>query len=228
MKQALENKGKARASGETGKEQKNSPSPETTNQKRGRQEGNVMRDTGQEGMERPGKKRKSFEAPESEVRKPETSGAGPSTGASTPVAVKIKRMEKMSKVDQGPGGNKIQPTLRSFMDLKCGLVGARNRAGGQNPVKQARAGRDPSIVSPGDSSLLVGEATKEGKESEAGGSSEKEEAARSKESRFETQGQGVTMSGSRPRQGKVVASRREAYEGKDVCGGTRTRGGSKR
>ena len=98
------------------------------------------------------------------------------------------------------------------MDLKCGLVGARNRAGVQNPANQARAGRDPSIESPGDSSLLVGEATKEGKESEAGGSSRIEDAGRSKEGKLETQGQGVTMSGSRPRQGKVVASRKEALE----------------
>ena len=85
-------------------------------------------------------------------------------------------------------------------------------------MKQARAGRDPSIVSPGDNSLQFGEAT-ERKESEAGGSSGKEEAGRTREGKFETQGQGVTKSGSRPRQGKVVTSRREAFECKDVLGG---------
>ena len=79
-------------------------------------------------------------------------------------------------------------------------------------MKQARAGRDPSIVSLGDSSLQFGEATKGRKESEAGGSSVKEEAGRNREVKFETQGQGVTKSGSRPRQGKVVASRKEALE----------------
>ena len=69
--------------------------------------------------------------------------------------------------------------------------------------------------------MLVGEATKEGKESEAGGSSRIEDAGRSKEGKLETQGQGVTMSGSRPRQGKVVASTREAFEEPDVRGGAR-------
>ena len=98
------------------------------------------------------------------------------------------------------------------MDLKCGLVGARKRAGVQNPVNQTRAGRDPSIESQGDTSLLIGEATKEGKESEEGGSSKTEDPNRSKERKLETQGQGVTMSGARPRQGKVVASRKEALE----------------
>ena len=98
------------------------------------------------------------------------------------------------------------------MDLKCGLVGSRKRTGVQNPVNQARAGRDPSIESPADTSLLIGEATKEGKESEEGGSSKTEEPDRSKERKPETQGQGVTMSSTRPRQGKVVASRKEALE----------------
>ena len=67
-------------------------------------------------------------------------------------------------------------------------------------------------MSPRDSSLQFGEATKEGKESEADGSSRIEDADRNKEVKPETQGQGVTKSGSRPRQGKVVASRREALE----------------
>ena len=79
-------------------------------------------------------------------------------------------------------------------------------------MKQARAGRDPSIVSPGDSSLQFGEATRKGKESEADGSSASEEANRIREEKPETQGQGVTKSGTRPRQGKVVASRKEALE----------------
>ena len=189
-----------------------------------------MRDTGQEEHQRPGKRRNRREAPEREITLEATSGgsgAPTSTGASTPVAVKVKRIEKKSKVGQGPSSNQIQPTLRSFMDLKCGLVGVRNRPGDQKPEKHTRAGRDPSVVSQGDSSLLLGEAA-EWKESRSGGSHGGNELDRSKEGWFDNQGQGVTISSSRPGQGKVVASRREAYEGKDVCGGTRKGGGSKR
>ena len=207
MKPALETKRKAKDSEQTGKE--HNSSSESNNQKRGRQEETEVRDTGQVGKERPGKKRKHLEASETQ---PKTTGAGPSTGASTPVAVKVRRMEMMGKVDQGPGGTKIQPTLRSFMDLKCGLVGTRKTAGSQKPVNHARAGRDPSTESHGDTSLLIGEATRREKESEEGGSSKTEEPDRSKERKPETQGQGVTMSSTRPRQGKVVASRKEALE----------------
>ena len=113
------------------------------------------------------------------------------------------------------------------MDLKCGLVGVRNRPGDQKPEKHTRAGRDPSVVSQGDSSLLLGEAA-EWKEPRSGGSHGGNELDRSKEGWFDNQGQGVTRSSSRPGQGKVVASMREAYEGKDVCGGNRKGGGSKR
>ena len=161
------------------------------------------------------------------MRQPKTTGAGPSTGASTPVAVKVKRMEMMSKVDQGPGGSKIQPTLRSFMDLKCGLVGVRSRPGDQKPEKHTRAGRDPSAVSQGDSSLLLGEAA-EWKESRLGGNQGGNELSRSKEGWFDNQRQGVTKSSSRPGQGKVVASMREAFECKEVCGEKRKGGGSNR
>ena len=97
------------------------------------------------------------------------------------------------------------------MDLKGGLVGARSRPGCQKPGKHTRAGRDPSVVSQGDNSLLLGEAA-ERKESISGGSHGDGDLDRKKEGRIETQGQGVTMSGSRPRQGKVVASRKEALE----------------
>ena len=140
-----------------------------------------------------------------------THGTSTSTGASTPVAVKIKRIEKRDKKDQGPSGNQFQPTLRSFMDLKGGLVGARGRPGNQQPGKHTRAGRDPSAVSQGDNLLLFGEAA-EGKDFKAGGSQESEETDRNKEGRSVTQRQGFTISGSRPRQGKVVASRKEALE----------------
>ena len=98
------------------------------------------------------------------------------------------------------------------MDLKCGLVGTRKTAGSQKPVDHARAGRDPSTESHGDTSLLIGEATRREKESEDDGSSKIEEPDRNKERKPETQGQGVTMSSTRPRQGKVVASRKEALE----------------
>ena len=47
-------------------------------------------------------------------------GTVTSTGASTPVSTKIKRFERQGEVDS----NKIQPTLRYFVDLKCGLLGA--------------------------------------------------------------------------------------------------------
>ena len=198
--------------------------PGENKQKRGRQMEEVVRDTGQEGQQRPGKRRNRREAPEREVALEATSvgpGAPTSTGASTPVAEKVKRIEKRSRLDQGPSSNQIQPTLRSFMDLKGGLVGARSRPGCQKPGKHTRAGRDPSVVSQGDNSLLLGEAA-EGKESMSGGSHGDDEIDRNREGRFETRGQGVTISGSRPRQGKVVASRREAFEGPDVCGGART------
>ena len=68
--------------------------------------------------------------------------------------------------------------------------------------------------------MLLGEAA-EGKDSRSGGSHGCEEDDRSREGRFETQGQGVIMSGTRPRQGKVVESRREAFEGPAVRGGAR-------
>ena len=105
------------------------------------------------------------------------------------------------------------------MDLKGGLVGARSRPGCQKPGKHTRAGRDPSVVSQGDSSLLLGEAAG-GKESRLGGSHEDKGSDRSKDGWFETQQQQrVTLSSTRPGQGKVVASRREAFEGKDILGG---------
>ena len=67
-----------------------------------------------------------------------------STGVSTPVSVKVKRIEKRGNMkDQGPYGNQYQPTLRSFMDLKGGLEGVRGKTGHQEPDKLSRAGRDP-------------------------------------------------------------------------------------
>ena len=226
-KPALESRGKNKEPAGIGKIE----NPEQSKLKRGRQKEEVTRDTGQEGRQRPGKRMNRREAPEREITLEATSGgsgAPTSTGASTPVAVKVRRIEKESKVGQGPSSNQIQPTLRSFMDLKGGLVGVRNRPGDQKPGKLTRAGRDPSVVSQGDSSLLLGEAAG-GKESRSGGSHEDKGSDRSKDGWFEIQEQqGVTISSTRPGQGKVVASRREAYEGKDVCGGTRKGGGSKR
>ena len=111
------------------------------------------------------------------------------------------------------------------MDLKGGLVGVRNRPGDQKPGNLTRAGRDPSVESQGDSSLLLGEAAG-GKESRLGGSHEDKGSDRRKDGWFETQQQRVTRSSTRPGQGKVVASMKEAYEGKEVCGGTSKGGGS--
>ena len=60
-----------------------------------------------------------------------------------------------------------------------------------------------------------------------GGSHEGKGSDRSKDGWFEIQQQQrVTRSSTRPGQGKVVASMKEAYEGKEVCGGTSKGGGS--
>ena len=54
------------------------------------------------------------------------------TGASTPVGVKVKRIQ--SKIDRDRSqtnksiGQQIQPTLRSFLDLRGGLVGPKSGA----------------------------------------------------------------------------------------------------
>ena len=82
-------------------------------------------------------------------------------------------------------------------------------------------------MSQGDNSLLLGEAA-ERKESGLSGSQGGNEVNRSKEGWFDNQGQGVTRSSSRPGQGKVVASMREAFECKEVCGEKRKGGGSNR
>lgn len=77
------------------------------------------------------------------------------TGASTPVSVKIKRIE-----DKGKGGEAgevsrrtMQPTVRSFMDLKSGLVGSQKRTG-FNPGNQAQNGRDLSLGPIGTSGMF--------------------------------------------------------------------------
>ena len=124
------------------------------------------------------------------------SGAPTSTGASTPVSVKIKRIECKGKVDQGASGRQIQPTLRSFMDLKSGLVGVRSRPE-QTSGKHTRAGWDPSDVPPGGSSKLLGEAAVR-KESGRGRNQENNAGDTSREARPEPQAQRITRSGTRP------------------------------
>ena len=121
----MENKGKSKASGPAWKEERSEP--EETKWKRGRQQGDREGKeegdggAGQEDQERPGKRRNRREAPEREVATEANTMNPTSTGASTPVSVKVKRIEKGNRKDQGPNGNQYQPTLRSFMDLKVGL-----------------------------------------------------------------------------------------------------------
>ena len=113
------------------------------------------------------------------------------------MSIKIKRIENKGKVDQGPSGRQIQPTLRSFMDLKCGLVGVRSRPE-QTSEKHTRAGWDPSDVPPGGSSKLLGEATVR-KESGRGRNQENNAGARNKEAWLEPKALRATSSSTRPR-----------------------------
>ena len=50
------------------------------------------------------------------------------TGANTQVAEKVKRVEERLKREKGEK-EKIQPTLRSFMDLRSGLLGPCGKTG---------------------------------------------------------------------------------------------------
>ena len=63
----------------------------------------------------------------------------------------------------------------------------------------------------------------ERKESKEAGGQWSGEVGSSKEGRSETQEQGIAVSGTRPRQGKVVASLMEALEGQVSRGGGRRR-----
>ena len=53
------------------------------------------------------------------------------TGANTPVGVKVRRLqEKINRESKSHStGQQIQPTLRSFIDLRGGLVGSQRRTG---------------------------------------------------------------------------------------------------
>ena len=108
------------------------------------------------------------------------------------------------------------------MDLKCGLEGGRGKTGLQEPGKQSWAGRDPRKADQGPSLSQFGEAG-ERKESKEAGGQWSGEIDRGKEGRSETQEQGIAVSGTRPRQGKVVASLMEALEGQVARGGGRRR-----
>ena len=139
-KPALENKTKSKALGPAGKEERSEH--EETKWKRGRQQGDREGsgegdgEAGQEDQQRPEKRRNRREEPERDIPA-EVKENITSTGASTPVSVKIKRIERGNKKDSGPTGNKYQPTLKSFMDLKCGLEGGRGKTGLQEPGKQS-------------------------------------------------------------------------------------------
>ena len=75
----------------------------------------------------------------------------PGTGASTPVSVKIKRMEQrmMMKSQEQKQGNmkkksQIQPTLKSFLDKRSGLLGPEEMPSheGKGRGNQMAVGRD--------------------------------------------------------------------------------------
>ena len=108
--------------------------------------------------QRPEKRRNRREEPERDIPAEVKEENITSTGASTPVSVKIKRIERGNKKDSGPTGNKYQPTLKSFMDLKCGLEGGRGKTGLQEPGKQSWAGRDLRKADQGPSLSQIGEA----------------------------------------------------------------------
>ena len=137
------------------------------------------------------------------------------------MSVKIKRIER-GKKDSGSTSNKFQPTLKSFMDLKCGLEGGRGKTGLQEPGKQSWAEWDPRKADQGPSLSQLGEAGEREGSKEAGGQWSGEVDS-STEGRSETQNQGIAVPGTRPRKGKVVASLMEALEGQVARGGGRRR-----
>ena len=108
------------------------------------------------------------------------------------------------------------------MDLKGGLEGVRGKPGHQGPGKQSWAGRDPRNVDQRSNLSLFGEAVVRKDSKEAGGQ-RCEETGRGREGRLEAQEQRIAASGPRPRQGKVIASLKEAFEGQVARGGGRRR-----
>ena len=87
-----------------------------------------------EGRERtsrlePAGKRKRVESPDRQA--PTRKEDKHQTGANTPVGVKIRRLQ--DKINQGNKSQsiaqQIQPTLRSFIDLRGGLKGSQSRTG---------------------------------------------------------------------------------------------------
>ena len=94
----------------------------------------------EEGRERPSKRRNRREGPE--VRQTGGRSQEMEGRASTPVAVKVRRVEE--KLKEGKGEKeKIQPTLRSFIGLRSGLMGPCKQPGGKlYPGSQVVEGRD--------------------------------------------------------------------------------------
>ena len=145
-----------------------------------------------------------------------------STGASTPVSVKIKRIERGKSKDLGPSGTKFQPTLKSFMEIRCGLVGGRGKTGHQEPGKPSWAGRDPRKAGQGPNLSLLGEAGgKEGARTEV--ATGIGQVDRRQEARPEDREQGSVAPSPEPERGKMVASKIEAFEGKVTRGGRKRR-----
>ena len=88
----------------------------------------------------PSKRRNRREGPEvQEIKEGSQEKEGE---ASTPVAVKVRRVEERIKEGRGEK-EKIQPTLRSFIGLRSGLMGPCKQPGGKVfPGSQVVEGRD--------------------------------------------------------------------------------------
>ena len=83
-----------------------------------------MKEESKEEQEPRSKKKRNYEEGPEEKKTEELSSSTVQTGANTPVTQKIKRYEqKIERKSKEERDNKIQPTLRSFMDLRGGLVG---------------------------------------------------------------------------------------------------------
>ena len=75
------------------------------------------------------------------ARKPELE-----TGARTPVGVKVRRIQERIQKEKSHNVQQIQPTLKSFIELRGGLEGSQRRTGNQSTSSanpKAREGQGP-------------------------------------------------------------------------------------
>ena len=72
----------------------------------------------------------------------------------------VRRYEKKTKVQREDEDNKIQPTLRSFMDLRSGLKGSQCMSE-KIPGSQGQGGRDLSSGPRKGSTEVIGETRRE-------------------------------------------------------------------